>query len=236
MASVTVDRIASVHAHVVEAVTRTTPGSTLPEAEQDQLVAQGCAEACDLLKDWLLDPWWEQAGAGRDTLVKQHVPTQKEFAEFLGPMLADVLKRTRMNVDLSLVDGAREKVAATARRYPRMRHQQLFGLAKERVAALQQQVCQLAGQAAEAARPAADPARRAAWKRLARKALSKVPDVLIAAVLAMAFAGPHAVAESTAAWGPAAAHAAQVVTVHYLADRAEPGVRVAPPRAGPRLR
>jgi hypothetical protein len=236
MANVTVERIAAVHAHVAEAVTRTTPGSTLPEADQDRLLAQGCAEACDLLKDWLLDPWWQEAGGARDTVVKEHVPTQKEFAKFLGPMLTDVLTRAGMNVDRSLVDGTREKVAATARRYPRMRHQQLFELAKDRVDALQQTVCKLAAQAAEAARPAADPARRAAWKRLAHKALSKVPDVLLAAVLAMAFAGPHAVAGSTAAWGEAAAHAAQVVSVHYLADRAQPGVRVAPPRAGPGLR
>ena len=57
MTSVTAERIAAVQAHITEAVTRTSAGSTLPRQEQDMLMAQSCAEACDLLKDWLDDPW-----------------------------------------------------------------------------------------------------------------------------------------------------------------------------------
>lgn len=235
MASVTVERIAAVHAHVVEAVTRTTASSTLPEAEQDRLLAQGCAEACDLLQDWMRDPFWERSRPAHNSPLKQYVPTRQEFAEFLGPMLKDAMVRAcqgRMSVDESLVDQARDKLAATARRFPRMGRQQLFDEARKRAEALQQEVCGLAGQLADAARPAADPARRATWRRLARKVLRKVPGALLAVVMAMAGAGPHAVVQNAAAWGEAAAQAAQVVTVHYLADQAEPGVHVAPPRAG----
>jgi hypothetical protein len=239
MTSVTVDRVAAVHAHVVEAVTRTTTSSTLPEAEQVRLLAQGCAEACDLLRDWVHDPYWERGRPAHDRPLKQYVPTRQEFAKFLGPMLEDAMVRAgqgRISVDESLVDQARDQLAATARRFPRMGHQQLFDEARKRTEALQQEVCGLAGQLADATRPAADPARRASWRRMARKALGKVPGALLAVVMVMAGAGPHAVAQNAAAWGQAAAQAAEVVAVHYLADQAQPGVQVASPRAGPRLR
>jgi hypothetical protein len=224
---------------VAEAVTRTTSGSTLPEAEQDQLLAQSCAEACDLLKDWLNDPWWERTRPADDSPAKEHVPTQKEFAKFLGPMLRDSLIRASqcgMKVDESMVDQAREKVAATTRRFPRMGRQQLFEEARRRVGSLQQEVCGLADQMRSAAHLPAAPAPQAVWRRKARKALGKVSGVLLAVTLAMGGASPHAVAENTAAWGQAAARTVEVITVHYLADRAEPGAHVAPSRAGPRLR
>ena len=121
------------------------------------------------------------------------------------------------------MDEAREKVAATARRFPRMGRQQLFRQAADRVRVLQQEVCGLASQIGAATRSAAG----TAWRRKARKALDKVGGLLLAVTLAMTSAGPHAVAQNTAEWGQAV-RAAEVITVHYIADRAEPDLRVAP--------
>jgi len=238
--SVTIDRIAAVHADVVEAVIRTTSSSPLPASEQDELLARSCAEACDLLQDWLADHWWEQTRPAHDRPVKDYVPTQKEFAKFLGPMLKDSLVRARQSgitIDDSLVDQAREKVAATARRFPRMGCDQLFDEARTRVTALQHEVCGLAAQFRPSAEPAApaEAGRLGTWRRRARKALGKVSGVLLAMALAMTGASPHMVTRDAVAWEQAAAHAAEVITVHYLAYSAEPGVHVAP-RAGPRVR
>lgn len=235
MTSVTIDRIARVQTDVAEAVTKTTASSTLSEQEQNELLAQGCAEACDLLKDWLADSWWDRRSS--DVPLKEYVPTQKEFEKFLGPELKASLTRasqgggvriseSRVN---SLVEEARQKVADTVRRFPRMRSTQLLSQAEERVRLLQEEVCRLASQIGSTAHPAPGPA----WRRRARKALGKLPDVLLAITLAMAGAGPHAAFQNAAAWGQAAVRSVEVITVHYLADRAEPGVRVAP--SGPGL-
>jgi hypothetical protein len=237
--SVTTERIAAVQAHIIEAVTRASAGSTWPEPEQDRLLAQTCAEACDLLKDWLADPWWDRTRPAGDGAIAEFVPAQKEFAEFLGPMLKASLDRASqhgISVPDSLVDDAREKVAATARRFPRMRRQQLFQEARIRVSSLQQEVCGLASQIADKIHPATVPAPDAAWRRKARKVLGDVSGVLLAMILAMAGAGPHAVAQNAAEWGHAAVGAVEVITVHYLADQAQPSLRVAPSRAGPQLR
>jgi hypothetical protein len=234
--SVTIDRIAVVQAHITEAVTRTSASSTLPEQEKNKLLAQSCAEACDLLKDWLADAWWDRSRPSSDTPIKEVVPTQKELASFLGPMLKASLARARqggVDVPDSLVDEAREKVAATARRFPRMGRQQLFRQAADRVRILQEEVCGLASQIGAATRSAAE---TAAWRRKAWKALGKVSGVLLAVTLAMTSAGPHAVAQNTAEWGHAAVRAAEVITVHYIADRAEPSLRVAPSYSGPQIR
>ena len=93
MTGVTIDRIARVQTDVVEAVTRTSASSTVPEQEQNKLLAQSCAEACDLLKDWLADAWWDRTRPPSDTPIRDLVPTQKELASFLGPTLKDALAR-----------------------------------------------------------------------------------------------------------------------------------------------
>ena len=236
MTSVNAERIAAVQAHIVEAVTRTSASSTLAGPEQSRLLAQSCAEACDLLKDWLADPWWDRTRPSTDSLIKESIPSHKEFAEFLGPMLKSSLARVGkcgVSIPESLVDDAREKLAATARRFPRMRRRQLFEEARIRITSLQQEVCELAAQIATTIRSAAADA---AWRRRARKALGKVSGVLLALALAMAGASPDTVARNAAAWGHAAVQAVEVITVHYLADSAQPSVHVAPARAGPRLR
>lgn len=229
--SVTADRIAAVQAHITEAVTRTSASSTLPEKEQDRLLAQGCAEACDLLKDWLDDPWWDRIRSSGEVSIKESVPSRKEFEKFLGPMLKDSLARARkqgVNITESLVDEARDKVAATSRRYPRMSRQQLLDEARDRVSSLRREVCGLAAETRGT--------RSAGWGRKARKALGKMSGVLLAITLAMAGASPHAAAQNAAEWGHAAVGAIEVITVHQLAASAGASAHVAPARSGPRLR
>src|ERR1700722_2073299 len=119
MAHVTVERIAAVQAHIVEAITQTSPSSKVPESVQDWLLAQSCAEACDLLNDWLADPWWERTRPAGDDPITKWVPTQQEYAQFLGPALKDSLAqadRHGFTIPDSLVDEARDSVAANAPR------------------------------------------------------------------------------------------------------------------------
>jgi hypothetical protein len=234
---ITIDRIARVQTDVVDAMTKTSASSTLSEQQQNELLAQGCAEACELLKDWLADSWWDRRVA--DVPLKEYVPTQKEFEKFLGPELkASLTRASQCGISIpesrvdSLVNEARQKVADTVRRFPRMRSPQLFSQAEERVRLLQKEVCRLASQIGSTAHPPPGPA----WRRKARKALGKVPGVLLAIALAMASAGPHAVFQNAAEWGQAAVRSVEVITVHYLADRAEPSVDVAPSRPGLQLR
>lgn len=227
----TIELIAKVQADVIEAVAKSTPDSTLPEPEQDRLLAQACIESCELLTIWLNDSWWDRDGQTDHSFIREFVPAQDEFARFLGPNLKAALTRARqhgVSVSDSTVDEARQKVAATIGRYPRMRRGELFEVAKRRVADLREEVCELASEAAGAVRTAA-------WRKKTRKTLGKVSGVLLAIVLAMAGAGPGAAEHNIAEWGDAAIHAVEVITVHHLAHQAQPGVRVTPPRAGPRI-
>lgn len=234
MAHVTIERIAAVRAHITEAVISTTPSSVLPPSEQDRLLAQSCAEACDLLRDWLADPWWERLRSSGDGPVREFVPAQREFTEFLGPALKDAMAQAgerglKIPDPGSLVDDARQKVVATARRYPRLRRQQLFSEARDRVDALRVEVCKLVGMAHR--ETPTDPA----WRRAARKALSKLPEVLLAVVLALVAPPALASAQSALAAAPSGIHAVDVMTAHHVAAQAQPSMRVAPPHAGPRV-
>lgn len=233
MAHVTIERIAAVQAHIVETVTRTTDNSTLTEAEQDQLLAQSCAEACDLLRDWVNASWWDRDPSSGDKTIKELLPTQKEFAEFLGPSLKDILTRARrdgIDVADSTVDDAYKMVAATARRFPRMKRESLFVEAKNRVTTLQRDICTLAAAVREGKKP--DPV----WRRTVRRVLKALPGALLSAAFAMLAASPAVMAHNAAAWGEPAVHAAEVIAVHYVAAQAQPNLVVAPPSAGPRIR
>ena len=233
MAHVTIERIAAVQSHIVETVTQTTVSSTLTEAAQDRLLAQSCAEACDLLSDWVNASWWDRGDGAGDKTIRELLPTQKEFAEFLGPSLKDILARARrdgMDVPDSTVDDAYKMVAATARRFPRMKRESLFAEAKNRVADLQRDVCNLAAAVREGKKP--DPV----WRRAVRRVLKALPGALLSAAFALLAASPAVMAHNAAAWGEPAVHAAEVIAVHYVAAQAQPNLVVAPPSAGPRIR
>ena len=60
MAAVTPQRLTAVYAGVNDVLARTSESSPLPGAEQDRLLADACAEVCDLLKDWLTSEDWRR--------------------------------------------------------------------------------------------------------------------------------------------------------------------------------
>lgn len=229
MGSVTVERVAAVHAHIVDAVLQTSSHSSVPEQEQDRLLSQSCAEACDLIQDWLASTWWERMRPAGDGPVGDLLPDQGHFERFLDPVFQNALAeagRRGMSVSPSIVDEARVALAATARRHRRMRRQQLFSVAHRRLQTLQQEVCALAqhlsGRVGDAA-----------TRRRARAALAKVSGLLLSLTIAMAGAGPHQMTQNLSQWEH---EAVKVIMVHHIGDSAQPNVRISPPRTGPRLR
>ncbi len=118
MDRVTVERIARVQAHILEATLSTSENSTLAGPEQDGLLAQSCAEACDLLRDWLESGWFSQVRPSDDGLLAEVVPTAEQFSQFLGPVFEDALSHAAqagIPVDTSGLQDARAKVAGLAR-------------------------------------------------------------------------------------------------------------------------
>jgi hypothetical protein len=238
MGSVTIDRVAMVQADILGATLQTSSGSTLSAPEQDRLLAQGCAEACDLLRDWLASGWFGQLRPAGDGLLADAVPTTEQFTQFLGPIFGDALTRAAragIEIDPSSLQDARAKVAGLARRHRRMRRPDLVRAAEERVGTLRDEVCRAAAQLKKIVADGSDtgPA-GAAWRQKAQRTLKKVaaflPTVALTVAGAMLSAGPHEMAHSVSEW---AHEAATVVVVCHIADLAQPAVRIAPPRSGP---
>jgi hypothetical protein len=254
MDSVTIDRIDALRRHIADAVTQTSERSTLQQQEQDRILEQACGEACELLGDWL-GSQVARSPAADDIPVRELSRDQQQFTDFLSPLFADFMKRARgdsKDDSAAIVQAASDEVAraaremaATARRHPRMRSQQIFEVAAKRVGDLKGEVCKLADQLRrvrqEAERPAADnadapadDARRSALRRKAVRVLRTVGAVLLPISVSLVFsaAGPQQVAHNVSAW----TNAAEVLVVHDLAIHAQPGIKMAPPHAGPQLR
>jgi hypothetical protein len=240
MDRVTVERIARVQAHILDATLSTSENSTLSGPEQDGLLAQSCAEACDLLQDWLESGWFSQVRPSGDGLLAEVVPTAEQFSQFLGPVFEDALSHAAqagVPVDTSGLQDARAKVAGLARRHRRIKQRDLFNAAQDRVTALRDEVCHVARGLREMLQSGDEPGPRAEQLRQkARRALKKVRKVLPALALTVAGAmlgvGPHQMAQSVSAWGH---EAARVVVVYHIADLAQPAVRITPPGFGPQV-
>jgi hypothetical protein len=240
MDRVTVERVAMVQAHILEATLQTSENSTLSVPEQDRLLAQSCAEACDLLRDWLGSGWFGQVRPADDGLLADAVPTAEQFTQFLGPVFEDALNHAAqagITIGVSSLQDARVKVAGLARRYRRMKRLELFDAAEQRVGALRDEVCQVATRLREMLRAGAEPGPQAEQLRQkAQRALRKVKNFLPAVALTVAGAmlgvGPHQMAQSVSEWGH---DAARVVVVLHIADLAQPTVRITPPRIGPQV-
>jgi hypothetical protein len=240
VAGVTIDRIDALRRHIADAVTQTSPLSTLPGQEQDRILAQTCGEACELLGDWLVSQEAEVPATANEVPIRELLQNRQQFTEFLSPLFADALKRaSRDRLDNpAIVKAAHDEVAravqavaATARRHPRMNSRQTFRVATENVGKLKAEVCHLAAQLSSARK---DDARRAVWKRRAVKALKIVGGFLLTLTvsLTLSVAGPRQVSQNLSVW----MHGVQVVMAHDLALQAQPGVTIAPPHAGPQLR
>ena len=250
MASVTIDRIDGVRRDIADAVNRTAPGSTLPEPEQERLLAQACTETCALLTDWAGSPQWEDLRPERDGVLREALQDQEQFGALLGPLFGDAIERTlsggggaeeraeRLNAARAEAERAVRGALASSRRYPRLRCAQLVETALDRVGKLRGEICALAGELAsarqEAGQSAASAGRRAGRLRKARSALVKAGGFLLtlSVSLTMSVAGPGQVVHDLSAW----TDQVKVVMVHDLAAQAQPGIRVAPPASGPRLR
>jgi hypothetical protein len=227
MATVTVERIGALQAGIAAAINQTSEHSTLSEQEQAAVLAQCCAEACDLLSDWSAGGWWDRLRPSGDGPVGDYVVDQQEFQKVMGPMLKDFLARASrhgMTVDAGYVDRARAAVAEAAKARPRKR-QKLFLTAQEHVGALRMEVCVLA-------RDLRHQEPNAARRRRARSVLMKVSGLMLTLVLAMAGAGPSQAAHDLGDWGH---EAVKVLAIQHIADSAQPSLRVGSPRAGPRL-
>ena len=250
MASVTIDRIDGVRRDIADAVNRTAPGSTLPESEQERLLAQACTETCALLTDWADSPQWQDLHPERDGVLREALQDQEQFGELLGPLFGDAIERAlsggdgdegraeRLNAARAEAERAVRGALASSRRYPRLRCEQLVEAAVERVGKLRGEICALAeelgGARQEAGQSAALAARRAGRLRKARSSLVKAGGFLLSlsVSLTMSVAGPGQVLHDLSAW----TDQVKVVMVHDLAAQAQPGIRVAPPASGPRLR
>jgi hypothetical protein len=226
-------RIDAVGRHVQEALTRSFPGSTFPEKEQDRLLAQACAEACEILALWRDSPEWQGQCPATRAPVADAIPDWERIRPFLGPLketLAAVAQRQQdVPIDpASYIDGIIERAEETARRYRRFDRQQLFTEATDRVDRLRAEVCALAGDL----KGDLDHAERIAKRKKAIVALGKVAGFLLTMTLAFGGASPHAVQQNIPEWGH---DAVRVLVVHHAAETAEPQVRVAPPRLGPQV-
>jgi hypothetical protein len=225
LASITVERIAAVQAHINDAVVQTSARSTLSVQRQDELLAQGCAEACDLLELWLDSDWWTALRPADGSLVVECSASREDFEKFLDPMFRDAMDRAGRQgiaVPPELVDEARAAVVDIGRRHRKMSRSDLFMLANNRVGDLKRAVCDLAD---DFRRGAQDAAKR----RKAKAALIKVRNVLAHLAIVVATSGPHQVVSNLEGW-------AQTIMVTGVAQTAQPGLTIKPPGLGPTVR
>jgi hypothetical protein len=222
MDAVTVERIEAVQADI-EAINRISSRS-LSQAAQEELLKQGCSQACKLLKDWRGSGWWDRERFSGEP-IRKFVPRQRHFNNFLGPELKAVLMRAsrpgRPAPD-GLVDEARMAVKAakgTAHRHRDMTLQQLFDVADQSIGKLEDEVCELAAQLRD--RHATPEQRQKAYKIL--KGVGALTGTLL---IAMAGVSPGDALNHLNQWDRAAI---QVVALQNLAERANPpGWRVEP--------
>ncbi len=213
---------------IAEALDGTAPGTSLPEAEQNRLLAECCAGSCELLQDWLTSPFWDQLRPRRDWTIADYVPDE-EITAYLNGRLATVLERAGQDgpaVSVSAVEEARAAMAATAQRHRRMRPDQLYRIAGQRVRKLAREVCALAGHLRDTTRQAEAATPQAASRRKrARAALAKVGAVLLPIALFMASTGPQQTTQVLSEWGHEAVHA---FVLYETAVHAEPGMSITP--------
>jgi hypothetical protein len=235
--SLSPDLIDTVQRHIYDALARTSDGSTLPEDEQDKMLAQACAEACDILHDWRNSFQWEDLSPSAGAPIAAAIPEWERVKPFLDPLkqaLTRIVRQMQPEQEriepAAHIDEAIKAAAQTARRYPRLNRDELFNEASARIDAVRDEVCQLAHEMRAGLQ---DRAKRQRWRKRARSALLKVAGLVLTLSLAMAGAGPHDVRQHIPEWGH---EAVKVLMVHSIAQSAQPGVRITPPRLGPHMR
>ena len=228
--------IEMVQQHIIDALVRTNPPTTLSEDDQDRLLAQACSEACGILDRWLNSPAWDELrpkgrGPIADIIPDWHVI--RPFLDPLGPVLSRMRERRRTATGLpeigdpaAYIDDLIVQTNVTGRRNPGFDRQQLYEAASERINLLRSTVCVIAGDFAKGAK------NRSRLRAAARSALRKVGGFLVAAALISVGVTTQAAAHDMSA---AVHEAVSVVFVHQAAHTAQPTMRVAPPQVGPQL-
>jgi hypothetical protein len=237
---ISADMIDTVQRHIYDALAQTSERSVLPEEGQDRLLAQACAEACDVLGRWLGSREWGELCPSGGGPIADAIPEWERIRPFLDPLketLAAIARRQKdppgareIGDPGRYVDAVLKATAETARRFRRYDRQDLFKEATSRVTSLRAEVCALAG---DLANDLESREKSAARRKKTRWVLAKIPGLLLTLSLAMAGANPHAMAQNIPAWGH---DAVKMLVVHRVARTAQPGVKVAPPRLGPRVR
>jgi hypothetical protein len=206
----------------------------LPAEKQDELLAQACAEACDILDRWVNGPVWEGLRPAARGPIADVIPDWQRVRPFLEPLGATLSRLSERRPGTSespeigdpeaYIDQLIKQAEATARHYRRFDRDELFRQATDRIKVLRSSVC---GAAADFAKGTKTRVRRRA---LARSALKAAGSFLLSAALILGGVTPQVLAHDVPQWGH---EAVKVLFVHHAAQAAQPDVRIAPPDIGP---
>ena len=237
---ISADMIEAVQRHIYDALAQTSERSILPDEEQDRLLAQACAEACAVLASWLDSSEWETLRPSGRAPIADAIPEWERVRPFLDPLretLAAIMQRQHdlpsareIGDPAAYINRVLTAAEQTARRFRRYNRQELFEAAADRLKRLRDDVCALAGDFAGDLKSKEKSAER---RKKARRLLAMVPGVLLSLTLAMGGTSPHDMVQHFPEWGH---EAVKVLVVHHIAETAQPEVKLAPPRLGPRMR
>ena len=226
-----------VQQHIIDALVRTNPPTTLSEKEQDNLLAQACAEACGILDRWVKSSTWKELRPNKRGPIADVIQDWQEIRPFLAPLgvaLGRMSERRPSAPGIAEI-GEPEKyinnlvtqTEATSRRHPKFDPADLYEDATKRIESLRSSVCSIAGDFAKDIKKS-----RSRLRAVARTVLRHVGNFLVAAALISVGVTTQAAAHDMSA---AVHEAVSVVFVHQAAHTAQPTMRVAPPQVGPQL-
>jgi hypothetical protein len=234
--NVSVDEIEATRRHVYDALLGSSARSTLSEQKQDELLAQACAEACDVLDRWVNSPAWEGLRPAGRGPIADNIPDWQRLKPFLEPLAATLSRLSERQPGVTgmpeigepkaYIDQLIKQAESTGRFYRRFTREELFKQATDRIQVLKSSVCGAAANFAKGSKT------RAQRRAIARSALKAAGSFLLSAALIMGGITPQALAHDIPVWGH---EAVKVLFVHHAAQTAQPAVRVAPPELGPRL-
>jgi len=234
---VSLGEIEVVQRHIFEAIVASNTPTTLSEKEQDNLLAQACAEACGILGRWVKSSAWEAIrpnGSGPIAEVNPDVQAIRSFLRPLGAAMSRMSKRRPSVAGIqeisdpeAYIDDLIKQAEKTSRRHPRYVRDQLYVDATDRIKRLQSSVCAIAADFTKDIKKS-----RSRLRAAARTVLKQVGTFLVTAALISVGVTTQAAAHDMST---AVHEAVSVVFVHQAAHTAQPSVRVAPAQAGATL-
>jgi hypothetical protein len=228
--------IERVQGHILDALVRTNPPTTLSADEQDRELAQACSEACGILGSWLDSPAWKGQQPKVRGPIADVIPDWRAIRPFLAPLGVTVSRMTERRPSVAgipafgkpevYIDELISLTDVTSRRYPEFTRDQLYKQATKKIEDLRSSVCALAADFATGSK------NRARLRAAARTALKWAAGFLFSAALITVGLTQQAVAHDLSA---GVHEAVSIALVHQAAHAAQPTVRVAPPQLGPHL-